>query len=479
MVGPGSEAIGNVPAPMTFNSVEYAVFLSAVLLVYWRLPRRPQNLLLLAASYVFYGWWDVRFLGLLVLSTLLDWVIARRLGATEHDRARKRWLGLSMASNLGILGFFKYWGFFVESGTEVLEALGVDWAAPTLQVVLPVGISFYTFQSMSYVIDVYRRRIEPSPSLVEFATYVAFFPQLVAGPIERAEHLLPQYGRARACPDRDAVESALALILLGLVRKVVIADTLAPIVADGYAPGATGGAALLAFYGFAFQVYGDFAGYSAIARGSARLLGFELMVNFDAPYRSPNPTVFWRRWHISLSTWLRDYLYVPLGGNRRGMGRQLVNLLLVMLIGGLWHGASWTFVVWGGIHGLLLVGHRLWMLRRPQPPARWSHPLRVLLMFHAALVAWVFFRAPSFTAASDLFAALANPLQGLEAGPVALLVAAAAASTLLDRLVVAGGDEAHLVRLAPVGQGLALGAALVALVVYAGGTPVPFIYFQF
>lgn len=464
---------------MTFNSAEYAVFLSAVLLVYWQLPRRGQNVLLLVASYVFYGWWDARFLILLALSTAIDFVIGLRIAATGVERARKRWLALSMVANLAILGFFKYWGFFVEAGAEVVGALGLDWTAPVLQIVLPVGISFYTFQSMSYTIDVYRRRIEPSRSLVDYAAYVAFFPQLVAGPIERAGHLLPQYEQRRPRPDGDAIASALVLILTGLVRKVVIADTLAPVVAAGYEPGATGGASLLAFYGFALQVYGDFAGYSAIARGSARLLGFELMVNFDAPYRSPSPTVYWRRWHISLSSWLRDYLYVPLGGNRQGRGRQLINLMLVMLLGGLWHGAAWTYIVWGGIHGLLLVVHRLWVLRRPAPPQRWSHPLRVLAMFHAACIAYIFFRAPSLREAGEVLGNLTSPFVGIDGGAVALLVVTGLVTFLLDRLVVVGGDEAHLVELAPTARGLAVGSALVGLVLFAGGTPVPFIYFQF
>lgn len=464
---------------MTFNSAEYAVFLSAVLLVYWRLPRRPQNLLLLVSSYVFYGWWDARFLLLLAVSTAIDFGVGLLIAASDDDRVRTRWLALSVVANLGILGFFKYWGFFVEAGTEVVGALGLDWTAPALEIVLPVGISFYTFQSMSYAIDVYRRRLEPSRSLVDYAAYVAFFPQLVAGPIERAGHLLPQYERRRPRPDADAITSALALILAGLVRKVVIADTLAPIVAAGYEPGARGGAVLLAFYGFALQVYGDFAGYSAIARGSARLLGFELMVNFDAPYRSANPTVYWRRWHISLSTWLRDYLYVPLGGNRSGRARQLVNLMVVMLLGGLWHGAAWTYVAWGGIHGLLLVVHRLWVLRRPAPPQRWSHPLRVLAMFHAACVSYIFFRAPSLREAWEALGNLASPFAGIDGGSLALLVTTGLVTVALDRLVVVGGDEAHLVELAPSARGLAIGSALVGLVLFAGGTPVPFIYFQF
>lgn len=464
---------------MTFNSAEYGVFLLVVLAVYWQLPRRPQNLLLIGASYLFYGWWDPRFLVLLAASTLIDFGVGLRMAASSSDTARRRWLAGALTANLGILGFFKYWGFFTDSAVEVVDRLGLHWTAPALHVVLPVGISFYTFQSMSYAIDVYRRRVEPCRSLLDYATFVSFFPQLVAGPIERAGHMLPQYERTRRRPALDEVGAALSLILVGLFRKVVIADTMAPIVAAGYAPGASGGAALLAFYAFALQIYGDFAGYSAIARGSARLLGVELMINFDAPYLSASPTEFWRRWHISLSSWLRDYLYVPLGGNRRGPRRQHVNLMIVMLVGGLWHGASWTFVVWGAIHGGLLVAHRAWSGRRPDPVAR-TWPWRVLLTFHAVCVAWIFFRARSFGEAGDVIQAIASgPATGLVATSVQLVVLAGLATLALDLLVARGRDEARLATWTPVRQGLAAGALLVGLVVFAGATPVPFIYFQF
>lgn len=464
---------------MTFNSAEYGVFLLLVLAVYWQLPRRPQNVLLIAAAYVFYGWWDPRFLLLLAASTLIDFTVGLRMGATPHEAVRRRWLAAALSANLGILGFFKYWGFFTDTAVGVADRVGLDWTAPALRVVLPVGISFYTFQSMSYAIDVYRRRVEPCRSLLDYATFVSFFPQLVAGPIERAGHMLPQYERTRRRPDLEQVEGALSLIVVGLFRKVVLADTMAPIVAAGYSPGASGGAALLAFYAFALQIYGDFAGYSAIARGSARLLGVELMVNFDAPYLSASPTEFWRRWHISLSTWLRDYLYVPLGGNRQGPRRQLVNLMLVMLIGGLWHGASWTFVVWGGIHGGLLVVHRLWSTRRPAPRDR-SRPLRVALTFHAVCVAWIFFRAPSFAEAADVLQALASgPLTGISSSSAALVALAAVATLGLDVLVERGRDEARLATWTPLRRGAVAGALLACLTVFAGAPPVPFIYFQF
>ncbi len=463
---------------MTFNSLEFAGFFVLAFAVHWALRGRARTAFLLVASYVFYAAWDWRFVSLLAISSMIDFVVGRRIHEATNDTARDRWLAGSIVANLAILGFFKYWGFFVDSAADATAALGLDWAGPALDIVLPVGISFYTFQSMSYALDIHRRQLEPCPSLLDHATFVSFFPQLVAGPIERASRLLPQIQAERHFPGPDAVASGLALVAAGLFRKVVIADTMAPIVADGFGPGASGGAALLGTYAFALQIYGDFAGYTAIARGCARLLGVELMVNFDAPYGSRDPAEFWHRWHISLSTWLRDYLYIPLGGNRRGERRTERNLLIVMLLGGLWHGAAWTFVVWGAIHGLLLVAHRR---RSSRPDARpWPAPLAVLAMFHATCFAWVFFRAEGIDQAVDVLQAIASgPLTGLDAGAVAIVAGAAVTTYLLDRVVRTHGDEAGLVRSAPALQGAALGAATVGLVVFSGGAPVPFVYFQF
>lgn len=463
---------------MTFNSLQYAAFLVVVLGVHWSLRGRARTAFLLAASYGFYAAWDWRFVSLLAVSSLIDFEVGRRIHRSDDDRVRNRWLATAVAANLGILGFFKYWNFFIDGATDLTGAMGVDWAAPALDVILPVGISFYTFQSMSYAIDIHRRVLEPCSSLLDYATFVSFFPQLVAGPIERASRLLPQIQAERRRPDIDTVVSALALIGAGLFRKVVIADTMAPIVADGFTPGASGGAALLGTYAFALQIYGDFAGYTAIARGSARLLGIELMVNFDAPYGSRSPTEFWRRWHISLSTWLRDYLYIPLGGNRGGERRTERNLLVVMLLGGLWHGAAWTFVVWGAIHGMLLAVHR----RRSRRPGHrpWPTAVGVLATFHATCLAWVFFRAGSITEALDVLGAIvAGPLSGLATGPMALVAGAALATLGLDLVVRRDGDEAGLLRSRVVVQGAALSAMTVGLIVFSGGAPVPFVYFQF
>ncbi|MHB1535738.1 MAG: MBOAT family O-acyltransferase, partial [Acidimicrobiales bacterium] len=305
---------------MTFNSLQYAAFLPAVWLAYWRLPRRGQNVLLLAASYFFYGAFDWRFLGLLMLSTGTDFTVGQLLGRTEDPAKRRAIFAISLLVNLGILGFFKYFDFFTHQGAQFLHHLGINLAPPVLRVLLPIGISFYTFHGISYTFDVFRRHIQPTRSLLSFAVFVAFFPQLVAGPIGRAQLQLPQFERERRFPDPEQRRRAYLLILLGLFKKIAIADAIAPYVNQTFAsPSAEGALSLvLGAWGFGLQIYGDFSGYSDIARGSAQLLGIDLPLNFNQPYLSRSITEFWRRWHISLSNWLRDYLYVPLGGNRGG-----------------------------------------------------------------------------------------------------------------------------------------------------------------
>ncbi len=301
---------------MLFNSWEFAVFFASVLLIYRRLGTRHQNVLLLVASYVFYGWWDWRFLSLIWISTIVDYLVALRLGRSETTR-RRALLMISVVTNLGLLAFFKYFNFFIDSAAVLIESIGLSANLPTLRVILPVGISFYTFQTLGYTIDVYRGKAPPERDPVVFATYVAYFPQLVAGPIERAAHLLPQIRQPRRA-DNEQLASGALLILIGLTRKVAIADPLASIVDGAFANPAIWGSAdlLLAVAAFALQIYCDFAGYTDIARGTSRMLGIELMENFNHPYFAADITTFWRRWHISLSTWLRDYLYIPLGGNR-------------------------------------------------------------------------------------------------------------------------------------------------------------------
>ncbi len=343
---------------MLFNSVEFIAFCVVVLTLY-RLARtvRLQNALLLVASYLFYGAWDWRFLILIAFSTLVDYVTALRIQDAESAGARKRWLTISMVSNLGLLGFFKYWDFGVRSMLALLDQVGMHPNVHTLEIILPVGISFYTFQSMSYTIDVYRGKIKATRDLGAFALYVAYFPQLVAGPIERSTSLLPQITQPRRRVSREDVRIACLWILLGYFKKVVIADTLGLMVDNAYThtDDMTGAIMYAAGAGFALQVYCDFAGYSLIARGVSRLLGIDLMRNFRMPFLSRTTSEAWDRWHISLSTWLRDYLYIPLGGSRGGTLMRYRNLMLTMLLGGLWHGAAWPKVFWGGWNGAILV----------------------------------------------------------------------------------------------------------------------------
>ncbi|HZN38502.1 MAG TPA: MBOAT family O-acyltransferase [Planctomycetota bacterium] len=384
---------------MEFHSFQFFGFLLLVLGLHYALPKPARRWLLLAASYWFYGSWDVRFLGLILLSTSLDFWLALRIERETAPAPRRRWIVASMVLNLGILGFFKYTNFFLGNFCVLTGADPAHWLLP---IVLPVGVSFFTFQSMSYTIDVYRGHIAARRSFVDFALFVAFFPQLVAGPIIKANEFFPRFDHWRAPADRD-LQRAVTLVLVGLLQKAALADNLAPVVdawfdthdAKGFLPAAT---AVLAF---GLQIFFDFAGYSNIAIGTALLFGYSFPVNFRQPYLALNVAEFWRRWHISLSSWLRDYLYVPLGGNRGGAWRTQRNLMVTMLLGGLWHGASWNFVIWGGLHGLYLAVHRVW---RPFAAARLgeritaSVPYRLvawLLTLAAVGLAWVFFRCRS------------------------------------------------------------------------------------
>ena len=401
---------------MHFITSAFWAFLPTVLLLYWalRVHWRWQNALLLAASYFFYGWWDARFLLLIAGSTAVDFVVGRRLAALEAPRSRKAWLGVSLAFNLGMLAWFKYAGFLVEQWVSAWASVGVTMDPMTMQIILPVGISFYTFQTLSYSIDVYRRRIEPAQDVVAFATYVAFFPQLVAGPIERATRLLPQMLGPRSVTE-TSVRSGLRLMCWGVFKKVVIADSAAV-----YANAAFGEAGWSGLYmavgvvAFALQIYGDFSGYSDIAIGTARLFGIRLQSNFRFPYFSRDLGEFWRRWHVSLNTWFRDYLYIPLGGSRRGRSRAVFNVAVVFLVSGLWHGADWKFVTWGAVHAacfvpLFLRGGN----RRPEQVWRWSDLPKTLWTFAVVCFAWVFFRADDMGHALDVLARMG---QGWTAG---------------------------------------------------------------
>lgn len=412
---------------MIFNSLEYFIFLPVILWVYYTLNRRAQNAWLLAGSYFFYGWWDWRFCSLLLISTVVDYSCAL---AMENRPAKKRiWLIISLVTNLGILGFFKYFNFFIDTAGVALAAFGWEPNLPVLRIILPVGISFYTFQTMSYTIDVYRGHLAPTRQFLDFALYVAFFPQLVAGPIERATHLLKQFALPRTVT-RPMIETGCFLILTGLFRKVVIADGVATMVNTIYASPETGDwlSLTMGTVLFAVQIYCDFAGYSDIARGTARLLGIELMVNFNQPYFSRNITEFWRRWHISLSTWLRDYLYIPLGGNRHGTLATYRNLFVTMLLGGLWHGARWNFVIWGGLHGLYLALHKLWLSRHPEHRKStrvcWysiRDLLNILATFILVNLAWIFFRSTTLPSALEIIHGIVSLRGGLTRQSLALI----------------------------------------------------------
>jgi len=386
---------------MLFNTISFWLFFAVVLSPYLLLPRRGQNVLLLVASYFFYACWNWRFVGLLLLSTSVDWNLANAIGREHSPSRAKRLVALSVAINLLFLGFFKYFNFFIDSFSGVLLGLGLQPASLHLRVVLPVGISFYTFQSISYIVDVYRKEVEPAKNPIDFALFVAFFPHMVAGPIMHSSALLPQMQQQRRLRWQD-VTSGFHLAMWGLFKKVVIADNLAPIVTEvfqrqlGFHPGPIHLGALA----FAFQIYCDFSGYSDIARGVARIMGFSLMENFKHPYFSTSITDFWRRWHISLSSWLRDYLYIPLGGNRRGDLRSYRNLFLTMLLGGLWHGAAWKFVIWGGYQAVLLsaeraLGGRRLIVEWEDCRSLWAKLgwlVRVLVCFQLVLAGWIMFR---------------------------------------------------------------------------------------
>ncbi len=398
---------------MLFNSFEFFIFLPIVFVLYWFVFQKKlvvQNALILVASYVFYGWWDYRFLSLIIFSTLVDYVVGISLENASNVRKRKMLLGLSVIVNLGLLGVFKYYNFFVESWIDAWGTLGVSMSASTLKIILPVGISFYTFQTLSYSIDVYRNKLKPSKNFIAFVAYVAFFPQLVAGPIERATNLLPQFLKKRNF-DYEASVFGVRLILYGLFKKIVIADSVAPFVDDIFlnyqdygSPVIILGAVL-----FAVQIYGDFSGYSDIAIGVARLFGFNLMFNFKYPYFSRNIGEFWRRWHISLSTWFRDYLYIPLGGSRGSTIIQLRNIFIVFLVSGFWHGANWTFIAWGGIHALFFVPLALIGQNRKYLGGisengifpKLSEFFAILKTFALVTFAWIFFRADSVAHSLD------------------------------------------------------------------------------
>lgn len=518
---------------MSFISPEFILFFAAYFPVYFALPHRWRWVWILASSYFFYAYGHSEYLWIIVLTTAVDYTVARLIQRTENPRRRKLLLLASLSLNLGVLFAFKYFDFFNDTFADISNQLGLPYAVGGLSLALPVGISFYTFQSMAYTIDVYRRKIPAEKHVGIFAAFVAFFPQLVAGPIERGAHMLPQY-RRRVHFDEERTVEGLRRILWGFFKKVVIADRLAIYVNMVYnAPQSYSGLPLIvATVFFAFQIYCDFSAYTDIAIGAARIMGFDLMENFRQPYFARSIREFWGRWHISLSMWFRDYVYIPLGGNRVPFTRHLVNLFIVFLVSGLWHGASWTFVIWGGLHGLFVVGEALWeRIKQPsiaaaraavlQPtdaliPAvsptetgeqnagmglftgtlrktTWGAGLRIVLTFAAICFAWIFFRANSFTDAAyivtHLFAfgqpgGLTDPFaQGLLSSQAEFFISFGLIGLLLivDALDAKVGLN-NLFRVSPAALRWAVyyvaGSAVIFSGLYGSGAQ-EFIYFQF
>lgn len=406
---------------MLFNSIDFAIFLPIVFILYWFVTDKNlklQNFLIVAASYLFYGWWDWRFLSLILFSTIVDYTIGRQLRNEENQLKRKILLWTSILVNLGFLGFFKYYNFFLDNFITAFSFFGQDIQANSLNIILPVGISFYTFQTLSYTIDVYKRKLEPTKDFIAFSAFVSFFPQLVAGPIERATHLLPQFYTKRTFDYSKAVDG-MRQILWGLFKKIVIADNCAEFANQIFNNSAdmNGSTLVLGALFFTFQIYGDFSGYSDIAIGTSRLFGFDLMRNFNFPYFSRDIAEFWRRWHISLSTWFRDYLYIPLGGSRGGTWMKVRNTFIIFIVSGFWHGANWTFIVWGALNAiyflpLLLTNNNRNNLETVAQGKLFPSIKEVsfmLLTFGLTVFAWIFFRAENIGHAISYISEILSP----------------------------------------------------------------------
>lgn len=463
---------------MLFDSPVYLLFLTLVVVVYWRLGWRWQNRFLLAASYFFYGWWDWRFLLLMMLSTVVDFTLAGKIADADDDHYRRRLMAASLVMNFGFLGFFKYCNFFIDSFAGMLEFAGMHHIPHgLLQIILPPGISFYTFQEVAYIVDVYRRRQQPARSLLDYALFISLFPHLIAGPIQRPSHLLPQVQKPRQYDERRFFDG-LMLIASGLFRKCVIADQCAVLANVAFAGklGHNVFSVLIGAYAFAWQIYGDFSGYSDLARGSAQLLGFHFMVNFRQPYFAESLQDFWRRWHISLSTWLRDYLYIPLGGNRKGPVRTYMNLLATMLLGGLWHGANWTFVIWGAIHGAWLAAERFFSGDNPR---RFGWSWRIVTLAVVGL-AWIFFRAQSLHESIYLLSGLGRFEWRPEYGvAMAALLAISGLLMLLDLRLEIAGEEYPFQHAHPFAPATAAAAVMIVTALLGATDSSAFIYFQF
>ena len=404
---------------MLFNSLDFAIFLPTVFLLYWfvfqKKNLRAQNLLLIISSYVFYGWWDWRFLSLIIFSTIVDYFIGLRLITEDRQSKRKALLWTSVVVNIGFLGFFKYYNFFLENFVNAFSLFGIQFNANSLEIILPIGISFYTFQTLSYTIDVYKKKLEPTKDFMAFSAFVCFFPQLVAGPIERANNLLPQFYKSRIFEYHKATDG-MRQILWGLFKKVVIADGCAKFANQifNYSADMSGSTLMLGAIFFSFQIYGDFSGYSDIAIGTSRLFGFNLKQNFATPYFSRDIAEFWRRWHISLSTWFRDYLYIPLGGSKGGTWMKVRNTFTIFLVSGFWHGANWTFIIWGALNAiyflpLLLTNsnrNNLGVVSEGKLFPSLRELFSMITTFILTLFAWIFFRADNLNHAISYIAGI-------------------------------------------------------------------------
>ncbi len=467
---------------MNFITITFLVFTLATLLIYWVMKDRFRTPILLVTSYIFYAFWDWRFLSLLMLLTISNYFLTQKLYISDSIVKKKQILVFCLSINLLVLAVFKYLGFFGEGLSRILELIGLEADLPTISIILPLGLSFFIFQTSSYVIDVYRGNLKPEASFVNFATFVVYFPHMAAGPIMPARVLIPQIASKKVKPDFDQVQSGLFLIAIGLFRKIVIADTLAPMVNRILdSPEKFDWKSLIiASIGFGLQIYGDFAGYSAIARGVSRLFGIEMMINFRQPYLATSITDFWRRWHISLSTWFREYLYIPLGGNKGSNLRTNVNLLVVMTIAGLWHGAAFGFIVWGLLHGIFLVADKYFsrhVLRSKRITLAFL-PFGWVFTQSAVFFAWVFFRNPDLSEAVDILSSILNRATGtFEISDALLVLSALVASFSLDlsEKVLAPMYQ----RRSQITKGLVIGILLIVSLVLKSSTVVPFIYFRF
>ncbi|MGH9631446.1 MAG: MBOAT family O-acyltransferase [Bryobacteraceae bacterium] len=476
---------------MLFNSFQFAVFLPVVLAIYYLLSHRAQNVFLLFASCFFYACWDWRFLAPLLISTSIDYYAAYKMEdlirTGEPAERRKRYLVLSVVTNLGLLGFFKYFNFFTASMRDLIGELGWQADPYMLEIILPVGISFYTFQALSYTIDVYRGELHATRNFFDFLLAVLYFPHLVAGPIQRAHNLLAQVVTPRVIT-RQKITDGLHLIFWGFFKKVFIADNVAPIADQVFSMQSPDGFhTLMGAYAFAVQIYCDFSGYTDIARGVAKLMGFEFVLNFNLPYFATNPSEFWSRWHISLSTWLRDYLYIPLGGNRHGVNKTYRNLMLTMVIGGLWHGAAWNFVLWGFYHGTILILHRVLspvldkIFTAATPAGRaFSLVFRILFMFHLTCYGWLLFRATSFNQIWEMTLSLLQPFQVVDTA-MALQIALYSAPLFLVQLIQFFSKKLHFLdfRWIPAEARVVCYSIFTYFILFRGGEQQAFIYFQF